>query len=365
MSKNAIKEISRYLLLSVMVLYCILLIQNSEKIMIEIISALNRCINVIIPSLFAFMAISGILINSGLYVYISKPFYPVTKYILKMPNNLFFVFLLGNIAGYPIGISLLSALVKEKIITKKSAEIMSCFCYAGGPAFLTGAVGLSVFGNVKIGILIFYSILISNTIMAIVINRIFKLNVNSVKVNIKFNSEILIQSVENAGKALFKMCLMILFFSSIMALLEHFCFFEKLTGGSENYSVILKSFFEISSISQLSGYPYRLIPIITSVCGLGGLCVIFQVISVYQNAFSLKLFYLTRPVCFVIQYTVSRLICSTLKDEYISISTVKPQIIVDFNNFIPTICLIMMIFILLLRKRLAFSKQICYNKIVN
>ena len=88
---------------------------------------------------------------------------------------MFFIFILGNISGYPIGIKLLSDMVKEEKIPPRTAEIMSCYCYAGGPAFLTGAVGLAVFGSKKVGLLMFLSILTANFLVGMVMNRIFKL----------------------------------------------------------------------------------------------------------------------------------------------------------------------------------------------
>lgn len=349
-------------LLSVLlILYCFLIVINAQQISSGVIAATYRCINIIIPSLFAFMAVSQIIIKSRLYSYISKPFYPITKYILKMPDELFFIFLLGNISGYPIGISLLSIMVKEKRISKKTAEVMSCYCYAGGPAFITGAIGIAVFSSSRVGIIIFFAILISNLIMAVIMNRLFKISESGSTDDAIINSEIIVTSVENAGRALFKMCGLIIFFSTFMSLLDTykvFKVFEKHLGNSSNITVIIKSLLEISSISELTGSPYKLIPIITCCCGFGGICVILQILSLYEKQFSLRLFYATRPLSCMIQFAVSSVLLCLFKADAIAVSTIKPQIIVDFNNFIPSICLIMMIFVILLRKRLAFSKEL-------
>ena len=42
-------------------------------------------------------------------------------------------------------------------------------------------------------------------------------------------------------------------------------------------------------------------------------------------------------------------------ENYIAAAS-KPVFIVNFNNFIPVVCLIMMIFLTVLKKRLAFSE---------
>ncbi len=333
--------------------YCIALIVNAKAVSEGIIDSIVRCINIIIPSLFAFMAVSGIIIKSRLYYYISRPFHFISKYVLRLPDNLFFIFILGNVCGYPIGIKLLSEMVKEGRISAKNAEIMSCYCYAGGPAFLTGAVGLAVFGNKKIGLLIFASVLISNILMAVILNRIYKINGNDTGENLNLSPEVIINSAVDAGKSLFVMCILIVLFSTVMSVMESCNVFDFIAGKfniSYNGLVLIKAFFEISSVTQLSGAPYRFLPLITSLCGFGGLCVMLQIPAVNANMFSLKKFFLSRILFFAIQYIVSSMVFMLFSSKYVPASSQNTQIIVDFNNFVPSICLIMMIFLLVLRK---------------
>ncbi|WP_124098800.1 nucleoside recognition protein [Ruminococcus sp. Marseille-P6503] len=342
-----------YLLSAAAIFYCTALIVNAKAVSEGITDSVIRCINIIIPSLFAFMAVSGIIIKSGLYYYISKPFHFISKYVLRLPDNLFFIFILGNVCGYPIGIKLLSQMVSENKISAKSAEIMSCYCYAGGPAFLTGAVGLSVFGSQKVGLLIFVSVLICNILMAVILNRIYRISGDNTGEHLNLNSEIIINSAVDAGKSLFVMCILIVLFSTVMSVMESFRVFDFIAGKfnlSNNGLVSIKSFFEISSITRLTGAPYRFLPFITSLCGFGGLCVMLQITAVNSNMFSLKKFFITRPIFFVIQYIVSSAIFKLFSFQYIPAFSQNAQIIVDFNNFVPSICLIMMIFLLVLRK---------------
>lgn len=77
------------LLSAAAILYCVLLIINAEAVTDGITESIFRCINIIVPSLFAFMAVSGVIIKSRIYSYISKPFHFFSKYILNVPDNLF------------------------------------------------------------------------------------------------------------------------------------------------------------------------------------------------------------------------------------------------------------------------------------
>lgn len=73
--KKIFKELTIYLAAGLTVWLCILIISKGNSIFSETTKAIERCLNVIIPSLFSFMAISAIIINTKIYRYISKPFY--------------------------------------------------------------------------------------------------------------------------------------------------------------------------------------------------------------------------------------------------------------------------------------------------
>ena len=150
MLKRLAKELCIYILAGVIIWFCIITISGGESVKLGISEAVDRCMNIIIPSLFVFMALSQILVSSGLYYCVSMPFYPISRFIMGIPPQLFFVFLLGNTAGYPVGVKLLSDLCQRKIISQRTAKIMSCFCCCGGPAFYSGTVGLAVFGHASL-----------------------------------------------------------------------------------------------------------------------------------------------------------------------------------------------------------------------
>lgn len=343
-----------------MAIFCVLTAVYSPQIAEALRGATDRCLNIIIPSLFMFMAISSMLLNSRSYMMIAKPFTLLTRYIFRIPNELFSIFILSNIGGYPIGVSLLSELAEKERISKNDAETLLCCCYGGGPAFLIGAVGGAVFSSVKIGVIMFASVFISNTIMLLFIGRISKIKTSIQKNAPELSADIFVHCIENAGSSILKMCAVILFFSGIMAVFEGIGAFDlavKYLHLSYNGSVMLKSFFEVSNLSAANGRPYLLIPLMTAISGFGGVCVMLQIISVCGKRISLKKFFITRPLSFAMQYFVCYIINCIFKDEILAVSTNESKIIVDFNNFIPSICLIMMIFILLFRKRLAFLQK--------
>ena len=129
---------------------CVLLITDSKQIIETAQKSVTVCLSVIIPSLFAFMVLSQIMISCGIADILFFPLYKISSFWFKGSRRQFSVFLLSLIGGYPVGIKLL----KEYIAYNKNytaiAENMLCYCYCGSPAFVIQMVGLSVFGSANV-----------------------------------------------------------------------------------------------------------------------------------------------------------------------------------------------------------------------
>lgn len=360
MLKRLAKELCVYILAGVVIWFCIIAISGGEGVKLGISEAVDRCMNIIIPSLFVFMALSQILVSSGLYYCVSMPFYPISRFIMGIPPQLFFVFLLGNTAGYPVGVKLLSDLCQRKIISQRTANIMSCFCCCGGPAFYSGTVGLAVFGCTGAGIAVFVSILAANFLTALVLGRAINEDKKTSKPTFRLDGRMFTDSVISAGKSLFVICVMIVFFGAFMSSLEYcgaFSFLKDAFSMSENGLVLVKSCLEITSLTELSGSPFYLLPFIAAVCSFGGLCVIIQIAALGVD-FSLVPFFISRLTSAFLSAVICRFIYPFFIPDSVLTSVTNNVKFVKVNNFVPSFCLIMMILLLTLKKRLAFSKTV-------
>lgn len=363
MIKN--KRINYNFICSVMmIIFGTMLIISGDSVSMAVKTSVNRCLNIIIPSLFAFTALSTMLISSGSYRVLSAPFGGISKYIIGMPKNLFAVFILSNIGGYPIGVKLLRDMCEQGQISEKTAKEMCVFCYCGGPAFYSGAIGQGVFGSTKIGMLIFVSVFSANLLMSVIICRIFKPEENHSDIKPKFSAQILTDSVSSAGRSMFVICTMIIFFSSVISITEYTGIFERMqkSGLSENFTVIVKSLLEITYLTELKGKPYYLLPVISAVCSFGGVCILLQLAAINKGSFSLKHFMLTRIPCAVLSAVLCKIFLKFINLENIGEISANAYFtnkicLVKSNNFVPSICLILMILLLNMKKRLVFSKK--------
>lgn len=352
-----LKELMYYLLAGLMIWYCILLISDGVSVKQGITEATERCFNVIIPSLFAFMAASGIIVSSGIYVKLSKPFGLFSKYAIGLPTELFSIFLISNFAGYPVGAKLLCDLYDNKKIDKRTAQTMLCFCFGAGPAFISSAVGLALFGSVQVGMIVFISCAVSNLAIAAVLCRVCKLQVSETDRKISFTPQILTDSVLSAGRSLFGICVLIVFFSTIMTVLDHYGLVSSIAlhSGVPDAEPLIRSLLEISNLTSITGAPYAYIPLVAGICSFGGVCVILQVSALVGGRFSLKPFLLTKPVAAALSVVNCFWLRRLMLPESLTAFASSQQIFVKVNNFIPSVCLILMIFLLKIKKRVAFS----------
>ncbi|MBE6837652.1 MAG: hypothetical protein E7509_06675 [Ruminococcus sp.] len=318
----------------------------------EIIDGVSQCIiriiNVVFPSLFGFMAVCQILVKSGLLNVLSKLFKPVSKYIFRLPEKLFSVYLLSCIGGYPVGVNMLSELVKDNVISKDTASRVSPFFYCISPSFAVGLVGFGIFNNVKTGIIVYLSCLITNTTALFIYSHIYKFRCNNTKAEIKFNSQILVDSVTSSGKSMLVISAMIIFFSYFIILLDCLKFYDIIK--LQNMPAILKSLIEITYLSELSA-DLRFLPVISGIVSSGGLCILLQSVCIVNNAFSLKRLFLMRLplslVSYLVCFLIIRYICVDIEVLSYAISHKKSTEL----NILSLICLFFMIILIFFRKK--------------
>ncbi len=96
------------------------------------------CIQTVIPSLFPFFILSG-LVNSSILGESIGLLRPLGK-LCKIPKGSESLLLLGFIAGYPVGAQLIEQSYRDGKLSKHTASRMLGFCSNAGPAFLFGMI---------------------------------------------------------------------------------------------------------------------------------------------------------------------------------------------------------------------------------
>ena len=84
--------------------------------------------------------------------------------------------LCGIISGYPVGAKIVTKFREEGICTKAEAERLLAFTNNSGPLFIIGTVGISLFGNTTIGILLF----ITHLLACITVGILFRFSIRAI-----------------------------------------------------------------------------------------------------------------------------------------------------------------------------------------
>lgn len=360
------KKLSVILTAAAVVAYSAALLFYNKSVSENVIAAIKTCVNVIIPSLFPFMVISGIIISSGLYQKISKPFSLVSRYVFHLKEELLSIFLISSVGGYPIGAKLVTELYDSGRLDRDNAEKMLCFCYMGGPAFFFGAAGMKLYNSTKIGMIIFASIFLSNlTAMLLCGLRSPVPRKNESVQRLSFTLDSFLSSISSGGIGIAKICAAIVFFSSILSVLETSRIIgalSELISKAANISpevcrIILRSMLEISNISALPS-DISLLPIVTALLSFGGLCVIFQIEGIIGGRLSTHYFLISRIVTMILSYFCCKILILAFDiSNYTQVSILNGEIIQQ-NSPIPSLFLLIMTILLLSKNFIENNKKI-------
>ena len=254
------KRIKRtFVLPLIMTAICILNIENVIKGMRQ---ALDICTISIIPSLFVFMVLSDLTVTLLL-----------DEDTINIPLK-FTVFVIGSICGFPIGATICDKLCYKNILSKKDAAKIIPFCNNASPAFVIGAIGVSILGSSKLGFLLYISQILSALIPMLFIKTRF--------LNYKFSAkkssvtDTFFSAIEKAIFGILKTCAIICIFTVIVQLLKKY---------SMPYASVL---LEISNginfcISLKETNPLLAFAMCGFCCGFSGLCVHMQIKSMLKH----------------------------------------------------------------------------------
>lgn len=346
----------------------VLIIVYSKAVAASVSTALERCLTVIIPSLYIFTALSGFFISSGTYQLLGKIFGTFSRYILKLPEELFGIFLISSVAGYPIGAKLISELYDRSEISKTDAERLLCVCYSSGPAFVIGTVGHSMFVgsvSVKAGLALFLSNFTANLILLTIMNiRKPVPERSSPTARLDFSADTIVNSVVSGGKSILIICAVIIFFASLTSVLSVTGIIGKFSlavsaifGISQPLSeTLICAFTEISCITGLDSA--ALYPTAAAMLSFGGICVLLQIKAITGSRFSLKRFLTARPVCAGFSYILAKLSFFLFDIDITSAASVT--ICANNINYSPMLSAFLLIMTILLLS----EKSIAKNKIM-
>lgn len=116
---------------------------------------LSLCFNVIVPSLFPFFVLSSLVVDLGLAAYLGRALEGLMRPLFRVSGSCAAAVALGFIGGYPVGARTALQLYEQGLCSKTEAERLLAFCNNSGPAFILGVVGAGIFGDSRVGLLLY------------------------------------------------------------------------------------------------------------------------------------------------------------------------------------------------------------------
>ena len=223
-----------------------------------------------------------------------------------------FVFIMGIISGYPMGAKLATNFRKNNICSKEECERLLSFTNNSGPLFIIGTVGILMYGNTAIGVLLF----ITHILACITVGFIFRFwkysdspishnshhIIKSKQTPVTFSNlgSILSESITNSISTILLIGGFVVIFSSIISILKSsgllsvfsisispiLAFFNI---DSSFATPLISGFLEITnginSISNISNKKISTNLIFTAfLLGFGGISVLLQVFSITSKS---------------------------------------------------------------------------------
>ncbi|MBR3900049.1 MAG: hypothetical protein IKJ60_00685 [Ruminococcus sp.] len=256
---------------------------------------LNRCISVIIPSLYAMMTASAILLDSGALSTVGRWISPVTNGIFGLNGELAAIFFFSLVAGYPVGAKMIYTLYINGRLPKRMAEILSGLCYGSGTAFIFGCVAPTG----EIGRLILLSNIAAEFLVLLILSPYFRRNTIEEKSrSIAVNGDILTKSVSSSGRALGEMCLCVIIFA-VFAEMAEYCGLSQIFGCD-----LYKAFLDVTAINDISAD----ITVKSALVSFGGVCVFFQISAIFREKLSIIPLVIMRSFAAVSSFFICRIL---------------------------------------------------------
>ena len=134
--------------------FIIFLLLFSKNNLVAAKSGLSLWANSVLPSLLPFFIATELLSYTNVVPLCGKLLSPIMRPIFNVPGEGAFALLMGIISGYPVGAKIVANLKEQNLCTDIEAERLLAFTNNSGPLFIVGTVGIGLFYNMSIGLIL-------------------------------------------------------------------------------------------------------------------------------------------------------------------------------------------------------------------
>lgn len=174
----------------------------------------------VLPSLFPFMVVCGILTGTGLAAKISSPLKRAASAV-KLPPCAAVCFVMGATAGYPSGSRTVYEFRAAGYASADGAKKLACLCTACGPLFAISTVGAGMYGDAAAGFKLYGAHIAAVAVLAIIFSLCGK-RVDGYAPRVTLKSDAVYESFYGAVRAALTAGAYIAFFYTAALMAEDF-----------------------------------------------------------------------------------------------------------------------------------------------
>lgn len=261
-------------------------------------------VNSVVPTLFPFFVATELLNHTNFIPMLGKYLNKFMRPIFKVPGEGAYAFLMGLISGYPVGAKIVCHLREQGLCTKDEGERMLAFTNNSGPLFIIGTVGISLFSNQTVGIILIVTHILACITVGVILGftqKTDKMKWERYSINTRQKGEktlggILGESIKNAISTILMIGGFVVIFSIIISILNTSHILDIISKfispiitnvgiNSEFIKPILAGIIELTNgvklISEASVVNYNLSIMLSAfLLGFGGISILLQVSSI-------------------------------------------------------------------------------------
>lgn len=234
-------------------------------------NALTLCGNVLIPSLFPFMALSAFALRVDAFHAAERLLSPLMQKCFRLPGRCFSVVFFGFIGGYPVGANMIAELYEYGEITRNEAKRLFSFCVNAGPAFVVSAAGGMMLGSEKAGMVMLLAIFCSSLAVGLFSSLFAEKMSRERSVGRKTPQDAgnaLTQSVASALSGILSVCAWVILFSVISGIVRPLI-------RNETVALLFDAFSEVTA-GIPAAYTLGGVPLTAAAISFGGICILCQ-----------------------------------------------------------------------------------------
>ena len=210
---------AKYLLAASAAAAAVGLLWKTKEVSQGVRAGLGSCAAVIIPSLFPFMILAGLIAATQAGAVLSRAVSGFTRRVIGMPENLGAVLLMSFVGGFPVGARMLSDMLARREIDRETAERALCCCVNAGPSFLISAVGAGMLGSRAAGLALLGAQVLSSLAVGALAFRGARAGSPPARAPER-SRDAFVNAVRSAASGILSICAFVVAFSAVTALLR-------------------------------------------------------------------------------------------------------------------------------------------------